>query len=391
MPRVLTRGRAFIPEVDGLRFVAIAAVVLYHLRDFTPGHEVVVGSLDSLVSKLLSVGNYGVELFFVLSGFLLAMPFAKWRTGLGPKPSLRTYYLRRLTRLEPPYLLAMLILFITGLAAHIFFTGGSKWPSVFDWPNLLASLIYQHNIIFGTASKVTPVAWSLEIEVQFYLLAPLLSLPFSIRRTNVRRFIFLTFILALPILRGFFSLHLGQRFNTLPWYLEFFVAGFLLADLFLIDWNENPRRSFAWDTASLIGWPVLIGLLVSHKFALFIAPAILLCYAGAFRGKYSSGVLSRPQITLVGGMCYSIYLLHYTVIMAIGTFTRKLALHTDFVTRFAFDALIILPVVLTASVAFFIFVERPCMDPTWPSRIAQRSGMRRLLGFRSPAVMSEVD
>jgi peptidoglycan/LPS O-acetylase OafA/YrhL len=67
---VVTRGRTFIPEVDGLRFVAITAVVFYHLRAFTPGHIVTMREmhpLDSLLSMLLDVGHYGVQLFLVLS------------------------------------------------------------------------------------------------------------------------------------------------------------------------------------------------------------------------------------------------------------------------------------------------------------------------------------
>jgi len=74
--RIVTRGRGFIAEVDGLRFVAISAVVLYHLSQHTltrlmDGASVLPG--ERWLTELLDLGHYGVQLFFVLSGFLLVL------------------------------------------------------------------------------------------------------------------------------------------------------------------------------------------------------------------------------------------------------------------------------------------------------------------------------
>ena len=76
----------------------IALMVMYWLH------------LDS--EGLMWYGRHGVELFFVISGFVLAAPFAKSAIGGGKQVSVKKYFVRRLTRLEIPYLLSLLILFL---------------------------------------------------------------------------------------------------------------------------------------------------------------------------------------------------------------------------------------------------------------------------------------
>jgi peptidoglycan/LPS O-acetylase OafA/YrhL len=366
--RIITRGRQYIAEVDGLRFIAIMGVMACHLSAYTLQHHMHGASLrpfEYWASRLFGAGAYGVQLFFVLSGFLLAMPFAKWRLGLGSKPALRTYYLRRLTRLEPPYVLAMIILFIGGFLALGTATGRSHWP------NLLASLIYQHNLIFGTASLVTGVAWSLEIEVQFYILAPVLAVIYSVSNVVARRAILLFTMIAAPILRSFLPAYLATRFNSLPWHIEFFATGFLLADLYLVTWKEAPRPTLAWDLASILGWPVLLAFMINDHPSLS-APSILLAYVGAFRGRISSWLVSRPLITVVGGMCYSIYLLHFSVISVTGRLAGRFLLGTTFTSRLGMNALVALPAIIAVTGLYFVMIERPCMDPAWPTKVAAR-------------------
>ncbi len=367
--RIITRGRRFVPEVDGLRFVAITGVVLFHLSGNTLLKDMTGASVrpvEAWLPKLFGIGNYGVQLFFVLSGFLLAIPFAKWRLGLGAKPSLRTYYFRRLTRLEPPYVVAMLLLFVGG----VFALGAQAGWSL--WPNLLTSLVYQHNLIYGEPSRISSVAWSLEVEVQFYIVAPILAIIFSIHNVVTRRAVLLATMVGVPFVRSFIPAHFGQTLNSLPWHLEFFVAGLLLADFYLVDWKEAPHRSYRWDMASLVGWPAFLTLMLWQRFSILIAPVVLVAYLGAFRGKLSSWILSRPLITVTGGMCYSMYLLHAGVISVTSRIGRHFPLGSSFITRFAVEAFFGIPAVLAATALFFVLLERPCMDPTWPAKVIKR-------------------
>src|SRR5437016_6274312 len=97
--RLTTRG-TFIPQVDGLRFIAITFAVLIHVEQF------------SRSGNMFLLGWRGVQLFFVISGFILSLPFAAHYLSGGPPVHLGKYYLRRVTRLEPPYILNILFLFV---------------------------------------------------------------------------------------------------------------------------------------------------------------------------------------------------------------------------------------------------------------------------------------
>jgi peptidoglycan/LPS O-acetylase OafA/YrhL len=121
--RITTNGD-FIPEIDGLRFVAIISVVFLRayaellnriatgptLSTTPPGNApfpVDVFNPHGLF-RLLGHGGYGVEVFFAISGFILAWPLARQHIEASQKVKLRAYFLRRITRLEPPYILARL-------------------------------------------------------------------------------------------------------------------------------------------------------------------------------------------------------------------------------------------------------------------------------------------
>lgn len=103
--RITSTGN-FIPEIDGLRFIAISSVVLYHLSGFLTAKDVkqYTDIFDySFLKEILSHGHLGVPLFFVISGFILGMPFAKFHIAKEKPVSLKKYFLRRLTRFNSSF------------------------------------------------------------------------------------------------------------------------------------------------------------------------------------------------------------------------------------------------------------------------------------------------
>jgi peptidoglycan/LPS O-acetylase OafA/YrhL len=100
-------------------------------------------------------------------------------------------------------------------------------------------------------------------------------------------------------------------------------------------------------------------------------------YVAVFYGKRSSALFANLWVASIGGMCYSIYLLHNYVIATLGFATERIGQGLPFEARFAIQALVMTPVVLAVAIGFYKLIEQPCMYPDWPVRFSRLS--RRLL------------
>jgi peptidoglycan/LPS O-acetylase OafA/YrhL len=126
----------WIPEIDGLRCIALVAVLLFHMQGEIQRHQsFVVQERYRLLHHMLDAGHRGVALFFTISGYILGRPFAAHYLQGKQRPSLKKYYLRRITRLEPPYILNLLI-----AAGALFLLDHISWR--FLVPHLLANILY---------------------------------------------------------------------------------------------------------------------------------------------------------------------------------------------------------------------------------------------------------
>lgn len=367
LSRVTSSG-AFIAEVDGLRFLAIAPVVLFHVRNYLIAHPVAAYATppsDDWVARVTQHGHYGVQLFFVISGFVLALPFAKSYAG-GERVSLRRYFLRRLTRLEPPYALVMVGSFLLLLLVR-----GDDASGL--WPRLVTGLFYLHGVAYAELNPVNLVAWSLEVEVQFYLLTPLLAAVFAVRRVALRRALLVVACAACVALQAAFVSEGGRLYWSLANYLQYFLAGFLLADWYLCGAGADAKRGFAWDVVTLVGWPALV--LVCERPGLAraaFAPLALLLFCAAFRGRVTNRLLTLRWVTAVGGMCYTIYLTHFQLLSAFEKSFGGVSFGESFSLNLLLHVVLFVPVLLAFAAAFFVLVEKPCMRHDWPRRLGRR-------------------
>lgn len=362
LSRPRTRG-AFIPELDGLRFLAITLVVLHHnhwvLRNVLPSIDD-HGLLWQAYRTMTRAGGLGVPLFFVISGIVLGLPFARARFSKGQEISLRQYFFRRVRRLEPPYIINLTLLFLLMIAA-----GGME---VFQerLPNYLASLVYLHNTIFNEWSAINFVAWSLEVEAQFYVLAPLLALVFLLRRANVR-FILMLAVIAVMSLNFMYFLDGPFRFTySILAMGQYFIAGLWLADLLANGRLYAKVPSVGFDLLALAAFVVAVafdlGVPSKEFYALGVFP-ILLFFVALFRGRILLAVFRSVPVFTIGGMCYTIYLYHFWIMQAP---TRAFGLERRDYSPYEVMLLDVamLALVFAVSAVLFVLFERPFMNRT---------------------------
>lgn len=370
-----TSSGAFVPEIDGLRFIAITAVIAFHLVEFVADKSprpFDAAPQNDWLFRIAHTGHVGVQLFFVISGFVVAMPFAQRRLGGGPAVNLRSYFVRRVTRIEPPYFIALVFWL---LAFGISSFGKSRWLLLLH--HFPASAFYLHNFIFRNASVIIPQAWSLEIEVQFYIVAPLLALVFAIRRAEVRRALLVIAIITLvavqPMLRvpgQINGIHLGEEG-------QYFLIGFLLLDLYLVHWRITPSKyPLLWDLLGAGGVVVLICMMIRDTTPTLSAPIPLaLVFTAAFRGRILRAVLRNPWIFTFGGMCYSVYLYHGFFKVLGGRATLDWQIGHTFWLNYLFQCALLVPFIVVGTSVMFLLTEKPFMRRDWPARLARRLSM----------------
>ena len=363
----VTSSGTFIPEVDGLRFIAIFWVLAFHIN----GEYIkVMGSNfpgqidDSLYTHVLHTWDFGVQLFFVISGFILSLPFVRHYWGDAPKPRLGSYYLRRITRIEPPYVINLLL--FTLLLVVV------KGPPIYQLlPHLLASLCYSHNLVYQSVSTINFVTWSLEIEAQFYIAAPLLAFLFFNRSLRFRRVWLASIILASATLAWWLNNQFQVVHMTLLGQLPYFLAGFLLAAWYSQSTEVKISRSYLWDALGLLAWVVMLILLMHKSFSSTLALPFLVvgAYVCVFKGRIFGFILTRPAITTIGGMCYTIYLYHPFLKSALKHLLFPLRVSHLYWINSAFQVCALgTAIILVAAVCFLLF-ERPFMFRNWPIKL----------------------
>lgn len=381
--RRVTSGSSWIPEIDGLRFIAIALVVLFHLSAEIYSKSSVPLIAQSWYSGLFTFfgrGDIGVRIFFVISGFILGRPFARHYLLGHARPSLRSYYLRRLSRIEPPYLINIAACTLAiAIYTHV--------PLRTLLAPFTASALYLHGFFFGGSNFINPVAWTLEMEVQFYALVPLLTVIFLVHPAWLRRLLLGTVTILLPACLVFFVFGrvswTSHFWATIGWWLQYFLAGMLLSDLYVTDMIDWPA-SWLWDVVSGAAWCIL--LLPSNKFLYIGEPLLIaLAFVGAFRGVLLRRLLAKEWLAILGGMCYSIYLWHFFIIALVFKASRHLVVSHDLLANFLLQSALILPCILAFCVLYFVLIERPCMDPAWPQKLwAALSGLGKRRAIAQP-------
>lgn len=201
-----------IAPLDGIRALACLMVITYHVSLITtkdrplwnPTHYPVI------LSALIFACDMGVTLFFILSGFLLFLPYAKALLFDAPWPSMRQFYIRRALRILPAYYVTLLLMILL------------YDPEYLRPDHLTNTLLFL--TLFMDSSTTTFKAingpfWSLAVEWQFYLLLPFLALGMRlfVRRGSLRwRIPMLILCLCVLVAAGLLTRHIGLYVTQHP-------------------------------------------------------------------------------------------------------------------------------------------------------------------------------
>ncbi|HEY7204600.1 MAG TPA: acyltransferase [Methylomirabilota bacterium] len=349
-------GRTHLDSLDGVRGVAVLTVMLYHAR---------IASFRG--------GFLGVDIFFVLSGFLITGLLLREWEGTG-SVNLRRFYLRRALRLLP----ALLALLLLALAFPRVFT-----PRLEDgqsprlWLAALASISYASNWVRAfdlTDMSFLQHTWSLGIEEQFYTLWPL-GLLFLLKARN-RRLTCVSVVCAgivgsavLRAVRWQGRASLLRDYYSLETRLDSLLIGCLLA--LLLSWGLIPRtgRWIAMIRAAAIASVVALALMIhraeytgpaTYHWLLFVAAlcvGIVLLHLVHSPSRAVEAVLTLPALVWLGRISYGVYLWHSPIQTGVLGEARMLRLGLTGPLRIA------IPFVVTIAVAAvsFYLLERPIL------------------------------
>lgn len=298
--------RPVMPELDSVRGIAVTGVLLLHGFFWQYSSFQFIG-LKRLFMFATRFGGLGVDLFFVLSGFLI--------TGIlidsKEKPQyFRRFYTRRALRILPAYYLLLTVLAVFHSAS---------------WPFLGLSFVYLANVtgLFGVPSGYGPL-WSLAVEEHYYIFWPTVIYKLSRRHATIVTF---AICLLTPVLRAV-CFRLGYTVG-LGWYTWFVADGLATGSLLAIFLRTSASRKMVallcgtllacGFTLSAVGRPfgiltrectlgaALQGVIIDTVFAGFLL-LVLLLGTGAHRRYVNSSFLR-----FLGYISYGLYLVHLLV------------------------------------------------------------------------------
>ena len=351
------------PALDGLRAVGVLAVLLGH-------------------SELLSGGFLGVDVFFVLSGFLITSLLLEEHARVG-RVSLRGFYTRRALRLLP----ALAPVVVVGGGAMIAWSPG--WDSI---GFVLSVLFYVANwaIVAGHSQGLLAHTWSLAIEEQFYILWPVvLLLLLRVTRRRILLALLLAAAAPLAVAYRFWTLvttaasdpsrlYVGLDTHADPLLIGCALGLFCHSALF----KRTRAAAIGWNVAGVVAVPVLVGLFLWSRFPIdyafasvstwiALATAVLIV-ATLAPGSPVAWLLSQRPLTWIGKRSYALYLWHYPVFFVAGVLWWRTVpdwvglLKADLSTGVAAWA-----ITFALAAASFRYIEAPALR--WKATLSARS------------------
>jgi len=361
-----------IPAFDGLRGIAVLAVVFCHLSDYCPA--------DNFFKTILRAGWCGVDLFFALSGFLITGILLDTRRS---PHYLRAFYARRALRIFPIYYATLTTVL---LAAHYFLQLNLVLPVPHD---RIFYFFYLNNwwILLQDTWHANIIGhfWSLAIEEQFYLVWPFIV--WRLARKHLEFAALCGFILA-PVIRVAIYVHFGDVRDIVenPFCrMDSLLTGALLASLVRrrASLVESSPRALRWGVCLLSvaivagGFSTFLPLQLLHA-QLFIASGLalvcgsLVCVVFLERSATTllQTALRSPILTFCGKCSYGMYVFHVPLLWLAARFLTRLAPAANYPQFFLLCVCVIALTIALAKVSFE-YLESPFLR--WKAKFSAGS------------------
>lgn len=351
-------AKHYILAHNAIRGLAALGVFAYHLQ-LEPGYRVPLGLLQTAVSR----GYVWVDLFFILSGYVISLTYQDRLAQLTWRPMLR-FLLARIGRIFPLHAFALLYLaaLVIGIEGIYWMLGWSPHWRGLSW-RMIGDLVLQATLAQIWSREATfswnIPAWSISAEMHVYLIFPLLAALLARKR---RAAIALLCAISTTIY-GFILLSYRDLDILSPVALLRCLAGFSLG-MALQNLHGALRVRARWHTVvQLVALATIATLLLSalHDVLLVPAFALLVASTASDRGLFARAVRGRlPQ--WLGDISYSVYLLNFPVLLTAGLFWPRLAALIppgwETSARWFWMTLLVLVLVICATLTFR-FVELP--------------------------------
>ncbi len=337
------------PEIDGLRTIAVLSVIIYHAEFMVGGH------------KLLPGGFLGVDIFFVISGFLITSLMMKefHKTGT---ISISNFYERRAKRLLPALLIVMLI--------SLPFAYTYLFPEqLVDYAkSLISSLLFGSNFYwnyslqqYGAESALLKPflhTWSLAVEEQYYIVFPLILLAiYKWCRSHTIALFTVGLLISLQFAEWITPIDASFSFYMLPSRIWELLAGGLIANILHLH-PQKENDALLNKTMPVLGLYLILHSVIftefdaKHPGFITLMPVIgtMLIIWFSSKDELITKILSSKFFVGVGLISYSLYLWHYPI------FSFGRIIEQDFTTVSKL-AWIVLTIVL--SLVSFYLIEKP--------------------------------
>lgn len=354
--RRIVSGSVYNHKLDGIRFLAVTAVILCHISNHTYVYGGFIETSDFLRTTFIYNLFQGVSLLFVLSSYLLS----SYLFRVDIRQILKSYYYRRFVRIFPPYAVALTICMVVlvFILKHADFSTGMK--------HYFASLFFANNIFYPLSHPfIMPVGWTVEIEIQYYALLPFVILFYK-RFLRLSRILSIIFLFFLPVFLDDFRWY--EHTYTI-FQVPYFLAGILLADLISNQRDLLSKIKLKKVFAYIIGLSSIFFILAInwyyfeyYQVKIDLAPLfIFLLMFVILTQNFMPKMMENRWVCFIGNMGYSLYLTHVLVISFAGKFLIHLRVSDFFLPNYIIQSLLLFPLIMGFGFVFYKYIEFPLM------------------------------